>query len=140
LGDRVIEVNASDPRVRQRFSIAHEIGHIVLHSADADLLGPPTAGLFGDITRPHITRADGKDWWETEANRFAEALLIPLAALREQIARLQLATQSAYLAPEKRLKAMIPALSEIFDTSFEAMRYRLKNSNTASELFMDRLL
>jgi len=140
VGEHVIEVNVSDPLVRQRFSIAHEIGHIVLHSRDADLLGPPTPGLFGDISRPHITRADSKDWWETQANRFAEALLIPLASLREQLARLKLATQSSYLAPEKRLKAIIPALSEIFDTSVEAMRYRLKNSNAASELFMDRLL
>lgn len=140
VGEHVNEINVSDPLVRQRFSVAHEIGHIVLHSMDADVLGPPTPGLFSDISRPHITRADSKEWWETQANRFAEALLIPLAPLRDQLARLRLATQSSYLAPDERLKAIIPALSEMFDTSLEVMRYRLNNTNTASELFMDRLL
>ena len=56
-----IEVSADEPRVRQRFSIAHEIGHHCLHT---------THGA-GDVA-------------EQEANAFAGELLVSGPMLREQ--------------------------------------------------------
>ncbi|MGQ0824952.1 MAG: ImmA/IrrE family metallo-endopeptidase [Actinomycetota bacterium] len=50
----VIELSAGQPRVRQRFSLAHELGHYCLGHAHDD----------GDVA-------------EAEANHFAGALLVP---------------------------------------------------------------
>jgi len=66
-GDGVVEggvltVNAEHAKTRQRFTIAHEIGHLVLH---------------GDGTDEHSER---------EADQFASALLIPRAMLRDAAA------------------------------------------------------
>ena len=66
-GDYEIQVNSAHPESRRRFTIAHEIGHFVLHK---DLIGDGIAddglyrsGLSGSI--------------EQEANQFAADLLMP---------------------------------------------------------------
>lgn len=56
-----IWVRATDPRVRRRFTIAHELGHLLLH---------PEGQEFRDETFSGNPR-------ETEANRFAAQLLMP---------------------------------------------------------------
>jgi len=57
----VLTVNGTHSPTRQRFTIAHEIGHLILH-------------------------ADGTDEnSEREANQFASALLMPRAMLREAV-------------------------------------------------------
>lgn len=61
LDDAVVIVNAEHARTRQRFTIAHELGHLVLH-------------------------ADGTDEnSEREADQFASALLIPRGMLRDAV-------------------------------------------------------
>jgi hypothetical protein len=60
-GKRII-VNADHSRVRQRFTIAHEIGHARLHTAHG-----------------HVTSI------EREANAFAGALLVPAEWLRSAV-------------------------------------------------------
>lgn len=59
LAGKVIEVNAEDPAVRQRFSVAHELGHHFLGTRHGD--GPLA---------------------EQEANAFAGELLVPGHMLR----------------------------------------------------------
>ena len=71
----------SDRRVR--FTLAHEIGHIVLHSADSTLCGlrvPDlrSVRLMGDGYREPDKRV------EDEANSFATELLMPAKAVRAQ--------------------------------------------------------
>jgi len=56
-----IWVRRSDPTVRKRFTIGHELGHLTLHEAGA---------AFRDDTFTG-------DWREVQANRFAAALLMP---------------------------------------------------------------
>jgi len=56
-----IIVNSSEPHVRQRFTIAHEIGHLMLH---------PLGLAWRDITFAGSQQ-------ETEANSFAANLLMP---------------------------------------------------------------
>ena len=65
---RVIFYDDTKPITRQRFSIAHEIGHIVLHDHDG-------ATLFNRELSPN------DDPLETEANIFASRLLAPLIVL-----------------------------------------------------------
>lgn len=64
-----ILVNKNQPIKRQRFTLAHEIGHVII---------PWHTGTIFDITNPHIP--DGAiDYWdmEAEANAFATELLMP---------------------------------------------------------------
>lgn len=67
---RVIGVNATHPSVRQRFTIAHELGHFVLH--DSEGLHLDQAFKFRDRSS-----ALAIDPQEIDANRFAAELLMP---------------------------------------------------------------
>lgn len=95
-----IRFNSREPKVRQRFTIAHELGHYALAHGDAFR---DTSGEFS---------ASNFDLREVSANQFAAALLIPKAAVDEVIS--QGTTQLAELA-------------RIFEVSEAAMRYRLKD-------------
>ncbi|WP_420411289.1 ImmA/IrrE family metallo-endopeptidase [Roseibium sp.] len=75
-GHYQINVNASHPKTRQRFTIAHELGHFVHHR---NLIG---AGIDDDRAyrstnagRYHNTMIGPAQ--ETQANRFAANLLMP---------------------------------------------------------------
>lgn len=75
-GQGTIAVNKSHHLNRQRFSIAHEIGHYLLHT--------PGNGVFIDATpvffRDTISR-EGRSLDEIAANTFAAELLMPRQAL-----------------------------------------------------------
>lgn len=74
-GQVIIGVNARHHSNRQRFTIAHELGHFLLHA--------------GKVEPVHVDRvfyrgpgsSDGKDPIEIEANEFAAKLLMPAAQL-----------------------------------------------------------
>src|SRR5260370_2585305 len=74
-GHGVIGYNETQALVRQRFTIAHEIGHFVLHRSDS------SSDLFIDthyiVYRRDAQSSTGQDRREREANRFAAPLLIP---------------------------------------------------------------
>ncbi|WP_191601420.1 ImmA/IrrE family metallo-endopeptidase [Marinomonas algicola] len=109
-GEYKITVNSNMSNGRQRFTIAHELGHLALHR---DLIGnglddramrSTTPGCYDNtlITRAH----------ETEANQFAAALLMPKeAVLREAL----------------RLDKNILALANYFQVSESAMQIRLSS-------------
>ena len=62
-----IYTNAHHPMTRRRFTIAHEIGHFMLHRE-----------LIGDgITDDGLYRSHLRGGFESEANRFAANLLMP---------------------------------------------------------------
>lgn len=63
-----IQVNNTDAPVRQRFTVAHEIAHFLLHS---DEIG--TDGITDNI----LYRSKLSDRKEVEANKLAAALLLP---------------------------------------------------------------
>jgi Zn-dependent peptidase ImmA (M78 family) len=85
-GARLVAVEANHHEHRQRFSIAHEIGHFVLHY----LPGRARGGLFACTTSDMEVRTapqgDGARTLhlrqEAEANRFAAALLMPEGAVK----------------------------------------------------------
>ena len=62
-----IYTNGHHPITRRRFTIAHEIGHFVLHR---DLIGD-------GITDDGLYRSRLRGGFESEANRFAANLLMP---------------------------------------------------------------
>lgn len=72
-GDRaVIGVNWSHHKNRQRFTIAHELGHFLLHEGENTFVDRDYRVNFRDLESGSGTKTQ-----EIEANRFAAALLMP---------------------------------------------------------------
>lgn len=72
-----IIVNAIEPPVRKRFTIAHEIAHFILHSDEL---------LKGDIAET-LYRGGLSDSLEVEANKLAADILMPLSLIERLIAQ-----------------------------------------------------
>lgn len=133
---RIIEVRRSDSPRRQRFTIAHEVGHYRLHVATAQTptstyacseraissgFGESTHSQLHEATLPGFTvptaPAETKPsthsarQYEIEANTFAAELLMPAVMIEQAV---------------ERYGKDIPALAEHFDVSQQAMRYRLE--------------
>lgn len=71
-----IFINRNDARTRKRFTVAHEIGHFILHRNYLE------GSVEDDI---HYRSSRLRSWQETEANRFAARLLMPAAQLRRAL-------------------------------------------------------
>jgi Zn-dependent peptidase ImmA (M78 family) len=76
----VIAVNERHHPNRQRFTIAHEIGHFLLHRDSATVFIDASPLFFRDERS-----AKGTDVEEIEANTFAAELLMPEPVLRELV-------------------------------------------------------
>lgn len=100
-GSPRILYNSSEPPVRQRFTVAHEIGHHV----------------NGDVDAPRDTskQFSSSSWdpVEAAANKFAAALLMPAEHVRYAVFREGVTD--------------LWALARTFGVSSVAMQYRLKN-------------
>lgn len=71
-----IRINASDPKTRKRFTLAHELGHYMLHRhLIGDGLDDDRAYRSTEAGKYHNTHIGPRE--ETEANRFAASLLMP---------------------------------------------------------------
>lgn len=75
-GVYVIILNANHPRTRQRFTLAHELGHFIHHR--------PLVGEGVNDSKAYRTTAKARHFnprvqpkHETEANQFAVSLLMP---------------------------------------------------------------
>lgn len=77
---------AYDPPNRQRFSVAHEVGHFILHEYHR---GGRAVGCAQQLVDPEITDDGDMPFVdeEGEANAFAAAFLIPAESLRDAVAR-----------------------------------------------------
>lgn len=111
-GRTVLGVNGWHAEVRQRFTIAHELGHLQLHQ-DA---------LFVDgLLQRDATSSRAVNTHEIEANAFAAELLMPrhllLAELRERLPK------SGVADPAKLTRQ----LAQKFEVSEQAMEFRLAN-------------
>jgi Zn-dependent peptidase ImmA (M78 family) len=105
--DKTIFVNETDPYERQAFTLAHEIGHFILHSDMADEVWTRASemALVDPADRPA----------EQEANWFASSLLMP----REQL--------DQYSRLLRGLGSYVADLASAFGVSRLAMTYRLEN-------------
>lgn len=105
-GSVVIRYNPSEALVRQRFTIAHEIGHWMRgHLANSDCMHreDPVSNFFSDVRN--------RD--EVEANQFAAQLLMPANAVQWAI--------------EDGRWPSLDKLARLFGVSGAAMGYRMKN-------------
>jgi Zn-dependent peptidase ImmA (M78 family) len=115
----VIGVNTLTSRRRQRFTIAHELGHLLLHEGKPLIVDHSIRLNLRDDLSSMATDAE-----EIEANSFAAALLMPrpliLKHLRDNLTKIAHGDQ---LSREN----LIAQLAREFDVSAEAMGYRLIN-------------
>lgn len=134
---RIIEVRRQDHPRRQRFTIAHEVGHYRLHVVAAGLASSPYACSAAAITSgdgstpaasalqaqplpglsaPAATAQPGASnqqlrQREIEANAFAAELLMPASLVEQAVGR---------------YGKDVGALAELFDVSSQAMQFRLE--------------
>jgi Zn-dependent peptidase ImmA (M78 family) len=116
----VIGVNASQAATRQRFTLAHELGHWQLHPGRVVILDRPVR-----INRRDSVSSMATDREEIEANDFAANLLMPEEAVRSQLEE---------LPPTLRHDSDVCTswLAEKFDVSSAAMGFRLINLGLAT--------
>lgn len=109
-----IGYNTSENRERQRFTIAHEIGHYILHSNSQK-------GIFVDkmMFRKNINFYNkNEESMEVEANYFAANLLMPKALILKAVSQID---------PNLDDDDNISNLAKDFGVSKTAMTYRLIN-------------
>jgi Zn-dependent peptidase ImmA (M78 family) len=111
-GIPIIGINALHHPNRQRFSIAHEIGHLVLHGEF--LIDHVHVDKSFSLNRDELS-ARGEDALEIDANAFASELLVPREWLRNAIPR------DADFDDERTLAA----IARQFKVSTTAMQHRL---------------
>ncbi len=110
-GDEVVlGVNREHPETRRRFTIAHEIGHFVLHM---------TRLIFVDEVVLHFrdrTSGEGRDPEEIEANAFAAELLMPEHFIEEDMEELDVWDDEG-----------IQELAQKYQVSTQSLIYRLNH-------------
>lgn len=111
----IIGVNIQTSRRRQRFTVAHELGHLLMHEGRP--LTVDQAVLRIDLRNEVSSMAT--DLQEIEANTFAATLLMP-----DEIV-LDYATILMRSNGEINRDDIIANLARTFDVSIEAMGYRL---------------
>lgn len=79
-GHAIIGINNSHHPNRQRFTIAHELGHFVLHSDESKVFIDNTPVFFRDEQA-----SQGVSQTEIDANNFAAELLMPEDFIKEQL-------------------------------------------------------
>lgn len=111
-GLALIGVNSDESSVRQRFTLAHELGHFFLHQKQ---------DAFIDY------RDNKKDVMRTprerQANMFAAAILMPRQLLLKDF---KFAAQEGF-DEEDEVSSLIHDLAKKYDVSEDAMRFRLMN-------------
>ena len=115
-GIPIIGVNALHHPNRQRFTIAHECGHLIFHKAQI------TKEVHVDKAFPMLMRnsvsAAGVNEMEIQANLFAAELLIPEALLTKALDNEPFDIDD---------EGTVSALARSFKVSQSAMRFRLGN-------------
>lgn len=115
-GELIIGVNSRHAETRRRFTIAHEIGHLVLHQDEAVHID---TGFVFIGARDEMASA-GFSRKEIEANRFAAALLMPDHFLRSDIRKLRLTI-------DLESDVATAQLARLYKVSTHAMAIRLSS-------------
>jgi Zn-dependent peptidase ImmA (M78 family) len=112
-GVPIIGVNSLHHPNRQRFTIAHEIGHLVMHRNKLS-----STVHVDKIFERGVLATLGSDQDEIEANRFAAELLIPRAFLEKEI------TDESFDIDDDR---PMERLAKLFRVSRQMLEFRFQN-------------
>ena len=113
-GAKLIGVEHSHSEERKRFTLAHELGHYVLHSNDSKMF-VDTAIFKRQIEGGYTTR---EERMEREANNFAANILMPEIIVYREVSNFY---------KDLNDENNIAALARKFEVSTAAMTYRLIN-------------
>lgn len=100
-GNPICSVRSTDSTVRQRFTLAHELGHYALNHG---------GGFRDNAASFNVYNYDQR---EVDANKFAAEILMPKFAINYVI--------------ENRGTKGVADLAQLFGVSQQAMTFRLKN-------------
>lgn len=120
-GEATIGVNRDHHKHRQRFTIAHELGHYLLHPGQPLIVDKQVRVNYRDRVSSLAT-----DRQEIEANAFAAQLLMPDRLVTDLAERLLAGD------PSMDDETLVESLNGRFDVSAQAMRYRLANLGVIS--------
>jgi len=125
-GRVVIGVNPRDGERRQRFTIAHELGHLLLHEGRSLIVDTHIRINLRDAASSMGTRRE-----ETEANAFAAEILMPRESVEAH------ANRELSERPSLTANQLIEGLSDIFQVSSQAMSVRLSALGILSPLIAE---
>lgn len=108
----VIGINRKNAPKRQRFTIAHELGHWRLHEGKPLIVDQSVM-----VNKRDGISSQASDLEEIQANQFAAALLMPATMVREHAASSEFRSRDD----------LISRLSVEFDVSTDSMTWRLVN-------------
>jgi Zn-dependent peptidase ImmA (M78 family) len=121
-GNGFIGYNPTHSKVRQRFTIAHELAHYILHCKNQK-----SEQLFVD--KDFIVKYRSENSYtpkelrqEQQANVFAAAVLMPKKFIDSELAKRNF--------KEMGESELIESLAKLFEVSIPAMTYRLNDLNT----------
>lgn len=103
-----IKINRHETRERQRFTLAHEISHFLLHR---DIIDQSEGGIIDNV----LYRSGAPEQIEFEANRLAADMLMPRKIVSQKL--------DALGAPVS--EEVIEYMAQIFQVSKAAMEIRL---------------
>lgn len=109
---RLILVNEREPETRKVFTLAHELGHLLLHyDSELNVDVQPIKLMRNEAS------STGEQWREVEANYFAAALLMPTESVAKEFRIL-----NERFDDEDQV---LQALAKKFRVSIQAMSIRL---------------
>lgn len=112
-GGAVIGVNSLHHSNRQRFTIAHECGHLRLHTGRRTYVDRSFR-----INRRDEVSSQATDAEEIEANRFAAELLMPYEMIKEDLMAYQ---------PDIEDEDELRELADRYGVSLQALTLRIRN-------------
>lgn len=113
-GHHVIVINSNHYLNRQRFTIAHEFGHYLMHRNISSIFFDEALVFFRDKEA-----AEGTKIQEIEANAFAAELLMPESLLREIV------RENPVDAFDDREESLLLKTAKDFQVSVQALTIRL---------------
>lgn len=111
---KVIGYNSKHSSNRNRFTIAHELGHYQLHykSNQTIFIDNSTKFFRNDVSSSGMLKQ------EREANAFAAALLMPINLVENELKKIN---------HNKSTPEIVSKMARIFEVSEESMKFRLIN-------------
>ncbi len=115
-----ILVNSQHHPNRQRFTLAHELGHLLLH-------GYRTPNADKQFRLRDARSSEGSVLEEIQANQFAAELLMPRAMIMKAIDRHGFQHSPASESEEAQFEELVAKLARDFRVSRQAMTVRLSS-------------
>lgn len=122
---------------RVRFTIAHEIGHLLLHRSNIDMVRFVSDDEWKNFQLNLQDEPLG--WFESQASEFAGRLLVPIDQLvdafkkaRKEVVRRNASWDAVKLEDEEILSATSPMIAPSFGVSDSVIEKRLHKENVLS--------